>query len=90
MWPKKGYDLAFRFCSCCCWGGHSRKDTDWYQVKQMQDEKPTLTASTVMEGQIGFQYYSEDSSVQQCPHCGNLDYHFMKPFSSFKVLEAYW
>lgn len=36
------------------------------------------------------QYFSEYSNVQQCPHCGNLDYHFVKPFSSYKVLEAYW
>lgn len=44
MWTKKGYDLAFRFCSCRCGQGHLKKDTDWYQVKRMQDErkkKPT-------------------------------------------------
>lgn len=44
----------------------------------------------VIDVRIGMQYFSEYSNVQQCPHCGNLDYHFVKPFSSFKVLEAYW
>lgn len=39
MWTKKGYDLAFRFCSCRCGQGHLKKDTDWYQVKRMQEEK---------------------------------------------------
>lgn len=39
MWTKKGYDLAFRFCSCRCGQGHLKKDTDWYQVKRMQDDK---------------------------------------------------
>ncbi|XP_056422665.1 headcase protein homolog isoform X5 [Hyla sarda] len=155
MWTKKGYDLAFRFCSCRCGQGHLKKDTDWYQVKRMQDEKkkksvPEKTTGRLMhlyavcvdclEGvhkiicikcksrwdgswhqlgtmytydilaaspccqarlnckhcgkpvidvRIGMQYFSEYSNVQQCPHCGNLDYHFVKPFSSFKVLEAY-
>lgn len=44
----------------------------------------------VVDVRVGMQYFSEYSNVQQCPHCGNLDYHFVKPFSSFKVLEAYW
>ncbi|XP_051951846.1 headcase protein homolog isoform X2 [Xyrauchen texanus] len=39
MWTKKGYDLAFRFCSCRCGQGHLKKDTDWYQVKRMHDER---------------------------------------------------
>ncbi|XP_076873461.1 headcase protein homolog isoform X3 [Brachyhypopomus gauderio] len=43
----------------------------------------------VVDVRVGMQYFSEYSNVQQCPHCGNLDYHFVKPFSSFKVLEAY-
>ncbi|XP_058163541.1 headcase protein homolog isoform X2 [Dasypus novemcinctus] len=43
----------------------------------------------VIDVRVGMQYFSEYSNVQQCPHCGNLDYHFVKPFSSFKVLEAY-
>ncbi|XP_023652857.1 headcase protein homolog [Paramormyrops kingsleyae] len=43
----------------------------------------------VIDVRVGMQYFSEYSNVQQCPHCGNLDYHFVKPFSSYKVLEAY-
>lgn len=39
MWTKKGYDLAFRFCSCRCGQGHLKKDTDWYMVKRVQDER---------------------------------------------------
>ena len=45
MWTKKGYDLAFRFCSCRCGQGHLKKDTDWYQVKRMQDEKKKKAGS---------------------------------------------
>lgn len=45
MWTKKGYDLAFRFCSCRCGQGHLKKDTDWYQVKRMQDEKKKKSGS---------------------------------------------
>ena len=39
MWTKKGYDLAFRFCSCRCGQGHLKKDTDWYQVRRMHDDR---------------------------------------------------
>lgn len=45
MWTKKGYDLAFRFCSCRCGQGHLKKDTDWYQVKRMHDDKKKKSAS---------------------------------------------
>lgn len=52
MWTKKGYDLAFRFCSCRCGQGHLKKDTDWYQVKRMQDErkKKTSTEKSLSKG----------------------------------------
>ncbi|XP_022068074.1 headcase protein homolog [Acanthochromis polyacanthus] len=55
MWTKKGYDLAFRFCSCRCGQGHLKKDTDWYQVKRMQDErkKKPSERSTVRTGSSG-------------------------------------
>ncbi|XP_043551273.1 headcase protein homolog isoform X2 [Chiloscyllium plagiosum] len=39
MWTKKGYDLAFRFCSCRCGQGHLKKDVDWYQARRRQDDK---------------------------------------------------
>jgi hypothetical protein len=29
IWTKKGYDLAFKACSCKCGRGHLRKDLDW-------------------------------------------------------------
>lgn len=29
LWNKKGYDLAFKACSCKCGRGHLRKDLDW-------------------------------------------------------------
>lgn len=29
LWTKKGYDLAFKACSCKCGKGHLRKDLDW-------------------------------------------------------------
>ncbi|XP_041418097.1 hdc homolog, cell cycle regulator L homeolog isoform X2 [Xenopus laevis] len=50
MWTKKGYDLAFRFCSCRCGQGHLKKDTDWYQVKRMQDEKKKKSATEKLCG----------------------------------------
>ncbi|XP_031820053.1 headcase protein homolog isoform X2 [Sarcophilus harrisii] len=50
MWTKKGYDLAFRFCSCRCGQGHLKKDTDWYQVKRMQDEKKKKSMSEKSTG----------------------------------------
>jgi hypothetical protein len=39
MWTKKDCDLALCFCSCHCGQGHLKKDTEWLQVKRMQDEK---------------------------------------------------
>ncbi|XP_067844664.1 headcase protein homolog isoform X2 [Heptranchias perlo] len=44
MWTKKGYDLAFRFCSCRCGQGHLKKDVDWYQVRRRQDDKKKKAA----------------------------------------------
>lgn len=29
LWTKRGYDLAFKACSCKCGKGHLRKDLDW-------------------------------------------------------------
>lgn len=29
LWTKKGYDLAFKACSCRCGRGHLKKDLDW-------------------------------------------------------------
>lgn len=29
LWTKKGYDLAFKACSCKCGRGHLKKDLDW-------------------------------------------------------------
>ncbi|XP_078001365.1 headcase protein homolog [Glandiceps talaboti] len=29
LWTKKGYDLAWKACSCQCGKGHLRKDLDW-------------------------------------------------------------
>lgn len=29
LWTKRGYDLAYRACSCLCSRGHLRKDLDW-------------------------------------------------------------
>lgn len=31
LWTKKGYDLAFKACSCKCGRGHLKKDLDWVQ-----------------------------------------------------------
>ncbi|XP_048449730.1 headcase protein homolog [Rhincodon typus] len=45
MWTKKGYDLAFRFCSCRCGQGHLKKDVDWYQARRRQDEKKKKVSS---------------------------------------------
>ncbi|KAK1795555.1 hypothetical protein P4O66_001013 [Electrophorus voltai] len=53
MWTKKGYDLAFRFCSCRCGQGHLKKDTDWYQVKRMQDERKKKAVPEKGGGKVG-------------------------------------
>ncbi|XP_031436986.1 headcase protein homolog isoform X2 [Clupea harengus] len=50
MWTKKGYDLAFRFCSCRCGMGHLKKDTDWYQVRRMHDDRKK---KLVLEKSVG-------------------------------------
>lgn len=55
LWTKRGYDLAYRACSCLCNRGHLRKDLDWTppvdsddeaktkkKKKNRQNQKPTL------------------------------------------------
>jgi len=58
LWTKRGYDLAYRACSCLCSRGHLRKDLDWSpptehnvehndnktkkKKKNRQNTKPTL------------------------------------------------
>ncbi|KAG8582934.1 hypothetical protein GDO81_008226 [Engystomops pustulosus] len=63
MWTKKGYDLAFRFCSCRCGQGHLKKDTDWYQVKRMQDEKKK---KSVPEKTTGRSMSESSDDVKKC------------------------
>lgn len=36
LWTKKGYDLAFKACSCKCGKGHLRKDLDWMPPPKSQ------------------------------------------------------
>ncbi|XP_067097824.1 headcase protein homolog isoform X2 [Osmerus mordax] len=100
----------YAICVDCLEGVHkivcikckSRWDGSWHQLGTMYTydilaASPCCQArlnckhcgKPVVDVRIGMQYFSEYSNVQQCPHCGNLDYHFVKPFSSFKVLEAY-
>uniref|UniRef100_A0A1A8C6J2 Headcase homolog n=2 Tax=Nothobranchius kadleci TaxID=1051664 RepID=A0A1A8C6J2_NOTKA len=100
----------YAICVDCLEGVHkivcikckSRWDGSWHQLGTMYTydilaASPCCQARLnckhcgrpVVDVRVGMQYFSEYSNVQQCPHCGNLDYHFVKPFSSFKVLEAY-
>ncbi|KAJ3606897.1 hypothetical protein NHX12_026415 [Muraenolepis orangiensis] len=100
----------YAICVDCLEGVHkivcikckSRWDGSWHQLGTMYTydilaATPCCQArlnckhcgKPVVDVRVGMQYFSEYSNVQQCPHCGNLDYHFVKPFSSFKVLEAY-
>ncbi|XP_053333380.1 headcase protein homolog isoform X1 [Clarias gariepinus] len=100
----------YAICVDCLEGVHkivcikckSRWDGSWHQLGTMYTydilaASPCCQArlnckhcgKPVIDVRVGMQYFSEYSNVQQCPHCGNLDYHFVKPFSSFKVLEAY-
>ncbi|XP_019953309.2 headcase protein homolog isoform X3 [Paralichthys olivaceus] len=100
----------YAICVDCLEGVHkivcikckSRWDGSWHQLGTMYTydilaASPCCQArlnckhcgKPVVDVRIGMQYFSEYSNVQQCPHCGNLDYHFVKPFSSYKVLEAY-
>ncbi|XP_036173640.1 headcase protein homolog isoform X7 [Myotis myotis] len=126
LWRQKGISLMatlsivslctgrlmhlYAVCVDCLEGVHkiicikckSRWDGSWHQLGTMYTydilaASPCCQArlnckhcgKPVIDVRIGMQYFSEYSNVQQCPHCGNLDYHFVKPFSSFKVLEAY-
>ncbi|XP_076127825.1 headcase protein homolog isoform X2 [Alosa pseudoharengus] len=100
----------YAICVDCLEGVHkivcikckSRWDGSWHQLGTLYTydilaASPCCQArlnckhcgKPVIDVRVGMQYFSEYSNVQQCPHCGNLDYHFVKPFSSFKVLEAY-
>lgn len=100
----------YAICVDCLEGVHkivcikckSRWDGSWHQLGTLYTydilaASPCCQArlnckhcgKPVVDVRVGMQYFSEYSNVQQCPHCGNLDYHFVKPFSSYKVLEAY-
>ncbi|CAD7666897.1 unnamed protein product [Nyctereutes procyonoides] len=46
---------------------------------------PLLAIKCTCTDAVLFRVYKK---VQQCPHCRNLDYYFLKPFSSFKVLQT--
>ena len=39
LWTKRGYDLAYRACSCLCGRGHLRKDLDWAPIEPEEDNK---------------------------------------------------
>ncbi|RXM30905.1 Headcase protein-like [Acipenser ruthenus] len=67
MWTKKGYDLAFRFCSCRCGQGHLKKDTDWYQVKRVQDDRKKKVLS---EKSLGKLNCSADGELPEVPKKG--------------------
>lgn len=41
LWTKRGYDLAYRACSCLCNRGHLRKDLDWTPPTESDDENKT-------------------------------------------------
>ncbi|XP_041106398.1 headcase protein homolog [Polyodon spathula] len=95
-------DCLVGFHKIICIKCKSRWDGSWHQLGTMYTydilaASPCCQArlnckhcgKPVIDVRVGMQYFSEYSNVQQCPHCGNLDYHFVKPFSSYKVLEAY-
>lgn len=39
LWTKKGYDLAWKACSCKCGKGHLRKDLEWIPPKALDGEQ---------------------------------------------------
>lgn len=41
LWTKRGYDLAYRACTCLCNRGHLRKDLDWTPPTESDDETKT-------------------------------------------------
>ena len=41
LWTKKGYDLAYRACTCLCARGHLRKDLNWAKSSELDDENKT-------------------------------------------------
>ena len=38
LWTKKGYDLAYRACSCLCARGHLRKDLNWVNSTELEED----------------------------------------------------
>ncbi|XP_071955968.1 headcase protein homolog [Antedon mediterranea] len=63
LWTKKGYDLAWKACSCRCGKGHLRKDLDWLPPKSLDvadrkkakkkksNDKPTIGRATTLQQQ---------------------------------------
>ncbi|XP_070567520.1 headcase protein homolog [Ptychodera flava] len=59
LWTKKGYDLAWKACSCLCAKGHLRKDLNWIPPKNPDDaqkkirkkkksgDKPSINTKTI-------------------------------------------
>ncbi|XP_045134793.1 headcase protein-like [Portunus trituberculatus] len=41
LWTKRGYDLAYRACTCLCSRGHLRKDLDWMPPSESDDDNKT-------------------------------------------------
>ncbi|XP_076028887.1 hdc homolog, cell cycle regulator [Oratosquilla oratoria] len=41
LWTKRGYDLAYRACSCLCGRGHLRKDLDWTPPSEIEEDSKT-------------------------------------------------
>lgn len=41
LWTKRGYDLAYRACSCLCGRGHLRKDLDWLPPPELEEDNKT-------------------------------------------------
>lgn len=39
LWTKKGYDLAWKACSCKCGKGHLRKDLEWIPPKALDGDQ---------------------------------------------------
>ncbi|XP_033125682.1 headcase protein homolog [Anneissia japonica] len=68
LWTKKGYDLAWKACSCQCGKGHLRKDLDWVPPqpldvdtqrkktkKKKSNDKPTIGRATSLQQNIAGQ-----------------------------------
>lgn len=75
LWTKKGYDLAYKACSCSCGRGHLRKDPDWilppdddpHDAKRKKKKARTCSRLPSLQQDPRLRTSSQSSSSSQSP-----------------------